>query len=96
MLSEKSKAVVLGNINLLQYCKETGIDINKLKICRIEKMGDYYVFGLEKEKRPKSSQLIPLDTDLETQPDIVLTMEPDENGNMHFQTTNKTMRILAM
>jgi hypothetical protein len=96
MLSAKSKAMLLGNIKILQYCKETGIDMDKLKSCRVEKMGDCYVFGLKREDQPEPDPNDLLANDLATQPDIVLAVEPDEDGNMNFQTTSKTIRLLTM
>lgn len=95
-LSENSKFLVCGNVKLLDYCTKVGISIDKLKKCNIEKMGNCYVFVLSKENKPKSSNMIPLDIDLATQPDIVLTMEVNGEHDIRFETTQKTKRILAM
>ena len=95
-LSNSSKVMVFGNINLLRYCQNSGISIEKLKKCNIEKMGDMYVFVLDKENMPKSKCLIPLDIDLETQPDVVLTMNIQSENNIEINTTDKTVRVLAI
>ena len=95
-LSDNSKFMVCGNINLINYCLEAGISIDKLKRCNIEKMGNYYVFVLSKENKPKSNNMLPLDIDLETQPDVVLTMEIQGDNNVKFETTDKTRRVLAI
>ena len=95
-LSENSKFMVCGNVNLLRYCTESGISIEKLKQCNIEKMGNHYVFVLSKENKPKSKCMLPLDIDLETQPDIVLTMEIQGEDKVKFETTDKTVRVLSI
>ena len=95
-LNESSKILVFGNINLIKYCNGAGISIDKLKRCNIEKMGNTYVFVLSKENTPKSNLIIPLDIDIETQPDVVLTMEIQNEENIKFETTDKTLRLLAL
>lgn len=92
-LSESSKKILLGNVELLRYCKSGGISIEKIKRCNIEKMGDTYVFVLNKENTPISKNLIPLDVDLLTQPDVVLIMDAS-NRNLEFKTTEKTIRLI--
>lgn len=92
-ISNTLKTIVLGNTHLIEYCNSTGIDISKLKSCNIERMDNLLVFALEKENKPKSTQIIPLDVDLATQPDPVLQIEV--NGDkLNFHTTDKTSRIL--
>lgn len=93
-LSDNSKYMVCGNIELLKYCSTTGISIEKLKKCNIEKMGNNYVFVLAKENKPKSNSIIPLDIDMETQPDIVLTMKIHGDNDIIFETTDNTIKIL--
>ena len=93
-LSDNSKLLVFGNIDLIKYCKSSGISLEKLKKCSIEKMGNNYVFVLSKNNNVKSSSLIQLDVDLDTQPDIVLIMEVTDGKFIEFKTTNKTLRIL--
>ena len=93
-LGRANKRIVLGNVELIKYCKSAGISVEKLKQCEIEQMGNLFVFVLEKENKPKSKCLIPLDVDLDTQPDVVLTMEVDENNSLEFETFEKTRRIL--
>lgn len=56
-------------------------------------MDNLLVFTLEKENKPKSTQIIPLDIDLATQPDQVLQIEVSDD-EIHFHTTDKTSRIL--
>lgn len=93
-LNNNTKTIIFGNVHLINYCKNAGIDTNKLKKCEIEKMGNIYVFVLSKENTPKSTCMIPLDVDIATQPDIVLTMEVTENEKYKFETTAKTVRLL--
>jgi hypothetical protein len=95
-LNMQSKALVCGNINLLKYCQSSGISIEKLKGCNIEKMGNNYIFVLSKENKPKSKSSLPLDVDIETQPDIILIMEVAEDETINFETTDKTVRVLAV
>lgn len=95
-LSDNSKYMVCGNIELLKYCNTSGISVEKLKKCNIEKMGNNYVFVLTKENKPKSNSIIPLDIDLETQPDIVLTMKIQGDNDIIFETTDNTIKVLNM
>ena len=85
--------VLFGNIELIKYCNSSGLSIEKIRRCNIEKMGDTYVFVLNKENAPKSKELIPLDIDLLTQPDVVLIMDAG-NKDLRFQTTEKTTRLI--
>ena len=94
-LSENFKYIICDNIKLIKYCKEVGIDIERLKKCNIERMGDNLVFVLSKENKVESKSLIPLDIDLVTQPDIVLIMKVTDNYSVEFETTNKTLRVLV-
>lgn len=92
-VSSTLKTLVLGNIHLIEYCNSMGIDLSKLKSCNIERMDNLLAFILEKENKPKSTQIIPLDIDLVTQPDPVLQIEV--NGDkLYFHTTDKASRIL--
>lgn len=93
-LNNNSKLLVLGNIELIKYCSNSGISLDKLKKCNIEKMDNNYVFVLSKNTSIKSESLIQLDVDLDTQPDIVLIMEVN-NGIFRFKTTDKTIRVLS-
>lgn len=93
MLANSTKKLILGNIDLLNYCQTHSINIEKLNKCNIEKMGDEFMFVLDKENVPKSSQIIPLDIDIETQPDIVLIVSISDCG-IQIETTNKTRRLL--
>lgn len=92
-LSEDTKYLVLGNIELLNYCNKCGVDINKLRKCRIDKMGNSFVFGYPKDNPPKSKQLIPLDIDIATQPYVVLIVTVDDN-RLNIETTKDTIQIL--
>lgn len=51
-------------------------------------MDNILAFTLEKENKPKSTQIIPLDIDLATQPDPVLQIEVSDD-EIHFHTTDK-------
>jgi hypothetical protein len=95
-LNDASKTLVCGNIELLKKCSEAGISIDKLKKCNIEKMGKQYVFVLSKDNKPKSKCSLPLDIDIDTQPDIVLIMEVTDENKIQFETTDKTRRVLAI
>lgn len=92
--NESSKAVIFGNIDLNRYCNNAGISLNKLRNCNIEKMGDMYVFVLSKDHPYKNSDDLPLAHDIDTQPDIVLTMEYIANEGFKFETTKYTRRVL--
>ena len=92
-ISNTLKTLVLGNVHLIEYCNSTGIDLFKLKNCEIERMDNLLAFILEKENKPKSTQIIPLDVDLATQPDPVLQIEVNSD-KLNFHTTDKTSRIL--
>lgn len=94
-LSETSKAILIGNIEFIKYCRECGISLEKMDKCNIEKMGDTYVFVLCKNNIPKANSDILLDLDIETQPDIVLIMEYDKESKVFkFETTEFTKRVL--
>lgn len=92
-VSDTLKTVVFGNKHLINYCESAKIDMFKLKKCNIERMDNTLVFTLDKESKPKSSQIIPLDIDLATQPDPVLQMEID-GDRIEFYKTDKTNRIM--
>ena len=94
-LSESTKTIVNGNIELIKYCKSCGIDLNKLYACNIEHMGNHFVYGLSKNNLHKSKNELPLDIDIESQPDIVLIMTV-EDGKLSFETTSATKRVLAI
>lgn len=94
-LNKNDKYIMMGNIELLNKCKELAVDINKLKKCNVEQMGNHYVFVLSKDNVPKSKCVIPLDTDIDSQPDIVLIVTV-ENGKLTFETTEYTPRILRI
>ncbi|MCR5167876.1 MAG: hypothetical protein K6C13_11805 [Oscillospiraceae bacterium] len=92
-LSEGTKTAFLGNVKLIEYCNGAGISLKKLNKCSIERMGNDYVFVLQKDFNRKSHKAIMLDYDIETQPDVVLIMKY-ENGGFSFQTTEKTIRLV--
>lgn len=87
MLSTKTKNVVLGNIQLLNYCKCQNIDIAKLQSCNIEKMGDKYYFVM-----PRKGVTPTLDNDIASQPIVVLTMDVSSE-NFDFENTEWTVYI---
>lgn len=94
-LSDSARTLVMGNAEILNKCRELSVDINKFKRCNIEQMGNHYVFILSKDNVPKSKCVIPLDTDIDSQPDIVLIVTA-ENGKLTFETTEYTPRILRI
>lgn len=85
----------MGNIELLNKCKELAVDINKLKKCNVEQMGNHYVFVLSKDNVSKQGRIPSLANDIETQPDIVLIMTVEDNKST-FETTEYTPRILRI
>ena len=94
-LNKNDKYILMGNIDLLNKCKELAVDINKLKKCNVEQMGNHYVFVLSKDNVPKHGRIPSLANDIETQPDIVLIMTVEDNKST-FETTEYTPRILRI
>ena len=94
-LNKNDKYILMGTIELLNKCKEMAVDINKLKKCNVEQMGNHYVFVLSKDNVPKQGRIPSLANDIATQPDIVLIMTV-ENGKLTFETTEYTPRILRI
>ncbi|MEZ3446361.1 MAG: hypothetical protein K1W30_14740 [Lachnospiraceae bacterium] len=96
-LSESSRKLAFGNIDLLKYCNSVCIDTNKLEECNIEKMGDLYIFVMSKNTNGIDTKTCLLEHDIATQPDIVLTMEYNkEKKTFEFETTEYTKRILRL
>ena len=93
MLSKELTILINRNVELLKYCNEQNIDLEKLSQCYIEKMGNEFLFCLSKENVPVSTQILPLDIDIATQPDVVLIIRV-EGKSLFFETTEKTNRIL--
>ena len=91
-LSDSSKEILFGKKDLIKYCNNVGIVMSKLELCNIEKMGETYVFVLSKDNGYCKTTL--LEHDMDTQPDIVLTMEYQGPKQFKFETTNYTKRIL--
>lgn len=94
-LNENHKRVICGNVEIIKFCSETGISVKRLTECNIEKMGDLYVFVLNKDKEYESQNILPLDIDMETQPDVVLTVDSSSNP-LKIETTDKTQRLLCI
>lgn len=94
-LNENHKRVICGNVEIVKFCSETGISVKRLTECNIEKMGDLYVFVLNKDKEYESQNILPLDIDMETQPDVVLTVDSSSNP-LKIETTDKTQRLLCI
>ena len=92
-LAQGHKRVIMDNINILKHCEESGIDKLKLHKCNIEKMDNVFMFVLDKEDIPKNPPEY-FGCDLRFQPDVVLEVHFDENGNLTFNQTDKTYRIL--
>ena len=56
-LNKNDKYIMMGNIELLNKCKELAVDINKLKKCNVEQIGNHYVFVLSKGNVPKQGRI---------------------------------------
>lgn len=93
-LIDKEKKMFMRNVDFIKYIHSHPIDVEKLKKCNIEKMGGDYYIVLSKENIPKSTYALPLDVDIESQPDIVLIVSVNEDGTLDIQETGKTKRIL--
>lgn len=96
-LTKNSKAVLLGNIELLKFINEHALDMDKIKQCNIESLGDNcYAFCMSKKNAPKSKcPWFPMDVDLATQPDIVLLMNVDDRV-ISIESTDKTRELLSL
>ena len=94
-LNKNDKYILMWNIELLNKCKEMAVDIDKLKKCNVEQMGNHYVFVLSKDNVPKQGRIPSLANDIATQPDIVLIMTVEDNKST-FETTEYTPRILRI
>ena len=88
MLSIATKKVVLGNIQLLDYCKSRKIDISKLNDCNIEKMNNKYFFVM-----PRKGITPTLDNDIDSQPSVVLTMDVSSD-EFSFESTEWTPELV--
>ncbi len=88
MVSKQEKNIILGNVQLLNYCDNNNIDMQKLSDCDIERIGTRFIFVLRKNNNNLEPTLA---NDIDTQPDIVLTMEV-ENKNFVFSETEFTNR----
>lgn len=88
MLGRSSKNVIMGNVQLINYCKNNSIKMSKLNNCNIEKMGNTYFFVLTKGfKNPT------MENDIASQPDVVLTMDATEDI-FKFSNTKWTSRVI--
>jgi hypothetical protein len=88
-LNKYSKSIVMGNIQLLEYCSENRLNINTLKHCEVEKMENEYYFVY-----PKSYVSLEEAGDIGSQPDVVLIMDISETDEYKFTETECTERIL--
>ena len=92
--------MIIDNIHILEYCQKEGIDLSILRQCNIEKMNikgmnEKFVFVLDKEDAPEIPEgSCGLEFDLDTQPDVVLVVEADDEGNITFEQFPQTHRIL--
>lgn len=93
-LIDKEKKMFMRNIDFIEYINSKPIDVDKLNKCNIEKMGGDYYIVLSKDNIPKSTCALPLDVDIESQPDIVLIVSVNGDGTLDIQETGKTKRIL--
>ena len=89
MVKSVERAVLLNCIEVIKYCKSVGLDLNKLKSCRVEKMFDEYVFGLLKKGYDDDDSDWYLHEDLSTQPDIVLIVSCRDD-EIIIKDTDKT------
>jgi len=87
MLGNAMKNVLLGNVQLLDYCNKQGIDISELSKCNIERMGSKYYFVL-----PKPGIRPTMDNDRASQPDVVLTMDA-HTDRFKFEQTVWTEKV---
>ena len=90
MLSDETKKVVLGNVQLLRYCEQKNISINKLRKCNIERMDDKFFFVMTKNNGIEPT----LENDIATQPDVVLIMHTISKV-FDFETTEWTSKIFG-
>ena len=90
MLGKTSKKIVMGNIQLMDYCNNNSISLVKLNDCNIEKIGNTYFFVLKKENQPDETSM---DADIDSQPDVVLTMDVT-NDDFKFENTQWTSRVI--
>lgn len=88
MLKRTAKTMVMGNVQLLDYCKKNNIQIAKLNTCNIEKMNDLYFFVL-----PKNIKNASMEHDIDSQPDVVLAMDTSDD-KFKFEQTEWTSKIL--
>ena len=89
MVSTPTKNIILGNVQLIKYCEDQHIDLKKLSNCNIEKMGNTYFFVL-----PKKNVRPVLENDIESQPDVVLTMDVSKT-DFHFASTEWTEKVFC-
>lgn len=87
MVSATTKRIIMGNVQLLDYCKEKRISISKLTKCNIEKIGERYFFVMH-----KTGSLPTMEHDIDSQPDVVLTMDASSD-NFLFSNTEWTARV---
>lgn len=88
MLGKSSKNIIMGNIQLINYCANHSISLAKLSDCNIEKMGNTYFFVLG-----RGIKSVSMDNDIDTQPDVVLTMDVS-SGDFIFNNTQWTSRVI--
>lgn len=88
--TKSEKNFLLHSDEVLQFCQKEGIDLNKLRLCRIEKMFGEYVFGFPKKISGDTEWY--LHEDLSTQPDIVLIIACNSN-RITVRSTDKTYLI---
>lgn len=90
MLGKTSKKIVMGNVQLINYCKRNKINLIKLMDCNIEKMGNTYFFVLSKNRK---NTPLSMDNEIDSQPDVVLTMDVT-NDDFEFENTQWTSRVI--
>ena len=90
MINKPTKSVLLGNIQLLDYCKRQHIDLDKLQMCNVERMGNKFFFVLSIGAKSPT-----LENDIESQPDVVLTMDVSKSC-FQFDRTEWTRRVVKL
>lgn len=84
MINGVGKRIIFGNVQLLEYCKRRRIDIAMLQECEIERMNHRYFFVRHKKGiRPT------MESDIATQPDVVLVMDAGKD-KFQFEETRWT------
>ena len=88
MLGAATRNILFGNVQLLEYCKNHSIDMSKLHQCNVERMGSKYFFVMRKK-----CDDVTLENDIDSQPDVVLTMDASSE-RFQFENTEWTKNVI--